>query len=497
MTQKGIRGVRETQVQRRQKKQRVCYFVHGQGVGGASLSLLYLIQQLDRERYFPIALFLSESRMCEIFREHGIETRVVHGMKYFSHTTGEHVHLGNPRGFWQLAMFLPSVWQTYRLVRRLRPDIVHLNSSTLAPQAIGAKLAGAKVVWQIREHVLDGHLGLRRKLHKWVGRHCADAMIFILKSEAERLGCPGKTHVIYNFVDFSIFDRRKRDARVATGQPNPKTVTLLGGVSKIKGALEFVRAYPLVRDRLGAVRFLIVGYDGRSRPGGRFINLLRKLRETLTGPGYAHQVHEYAARHCDGEVTFTGVVEDVPSILAETDLVVFPSTVAHFARPVIEAGAMAIPVVASDLEGPRELVIHGETGMLVPPGAPEALAKAIVTVLSDDDLARRMGEQGYERARRLFNAQTNSAATFAIYEQLLQDTDGVESECAASSSDFGTDDTRSSDTQADPQPDPIKLQWAIVFLAWMTLVFGIYFYKWITMPGRLEKLMDLLQSLLR
>ena len=74
---------------------------------------------------------------------------------------------------------------------------------------------------------------------------------------------------------------------------------------------------------------------------------------------------------------------DPERLNAAADLVVFPSTLPHFARPVIEAGAMAVPVVASRLGGVEELVEDGMTGILVPPGDPAALGDAIARVLGE------------------------------------------------------------------------------------------------------------------
>ena len=97
----------------------------------------------------------------------------------------------------------------------------------------------------------------------------------------------------------------------------------------------------------------------------------------------------------------------------------FPSTVPHFARPIIEASAMAKPVVASDIGGPRELVVPDETGLLIPPDDPEQLAAAIVSLLDDPELMIQMGENGYRRAINKFDAQANSKRTFAVYDELL------------------------------------------------------------------------------
>lgn len=402
---------------------RLLFILHGGGIGGASLSALYLIRQLDPKVYKPVAVFLADSRMREIFEENGIQTKIAKGLTYFSHTTGEHVHWKNPRGFLQITGFLPSVYRTRQLVKRVNPDIVHLNSSTLMPQLIGAKLAGASTVWQIREHILGGHLGLRRAFHRWAGRLFADRMVFILKSEAKRIGAFGKTHVVYNFVDFQMFDRNKR---VQWRRDNPgrkKTVTLLGSVTPIKGVLEFVKAYPIVQKEVGDVRFWIVGPDGKDVLHRAQDGLLKKLKTRLKGNlAYVKQVHEYVAKHCNGGVVFLGVSEDVPGILAQTDVVAFPSTAPHFARPVIEAGAMGIPVVASDIEGPDELVVHGKTGFLCQPGDHQALAEALVQLLRDSELADQMGQKGWERAKAIFEAKKNSDAMVKIYEELTAET---------------------------------------------------------------------------
>ena len=400
-------------------RQRICYFVHSGSVGGATLSLLYLLQQMDRDRYEPLVVFLKESPLRQAFRDLGVETIIARRMSYFSHTTGESLSLRNPRGWLQVPMFLPSVFQTYRLVKRLKPRIVHLNSSTLAPQVIGARLAGASVVWHIREYVVDGLLGVRRALLKWIARHFADSLVTIMAGQGERLGCPEKAHLIYNFVDFQVFDRGIRDLRDRS-QESVKTVVMLGGVSGIKGTLEFVQAFPLVREQVGTVRFVIAGQTGANDARASMGLVRRLLSRLLSRDAFPRQVQAFVEERCGDDVEFIGVVIDVPALLADTDLVVFPSTAPHFPRPIVEAGTMAIPVVASDMEGPREVVRHGETGLLVPPGDPVALAEAIARVLSDEELASALGEGGYAQASRLFRAEANSQATFALYERLLQ-----------------------------------------------------------------------------
>jgi glycosyltransferase involved in cell wall biosynthesis len=229
-----------------------------------------------------------------------------------------------------------------------------------------------------------------------------------------------RVRVIHNFVDFEQFDRALDggEARRQLGlSPAQHVVAMLGGVARPKGTLTFVRALPLVRQAVPNARFLVAGAPPR-------VGDLRPLRSlakfVLAADSYDRAVMSAASEGlAAGHLRFLGMRTDVPAILAASDVLAFPSQAPHFARPIIEAGAMARPVVASRLGGPLELVREGETGLLVPPGDPAALAEALVALLTDPERARAMGEAGYAQAREKFDAARNAQATFALYDELL------------------------------------------------------------------------------
>lgn len=118
-------------------------------------------------------------------------------------------------------------------------------------------------------------------------------------------------------------------------------------------------------------------------------------------------------------VHLVGVQTNIPEWIAACDLIVFPSTCDHFARPIIEAGAMAKPVVASDWPSTREIVESNTTGILVRPNDPRALAEAIIEVLQDEQRARNMGEAGYQQATHEFNADLQVKRIVQVYERIL------------------------------------------------------------------------------
>jgi len=395
---------------------RILYIHHGYGIGGATLSLLYLIQQLDHSRYDPTVVCIYDGPAAQRLREANIRVVTGAGIDHFSHTIAGAYSLRRPDVLLRKTLrFWPSVLRTERVVRELKADLVHLNTSGLPASAICAKRAGVPVVWHIREPLHHGYLGLRRALFRRTIHRYADRVIAICQDNARQLIPSDRIRVIYNFVDFALFDRHLSGAPVRRElglKPAAQIVLMLGGVAIPKGTSPFVQALPLVRRHLPDIHFVIAGSAPAMESGWR-----GRLSRIQT---YYRHIRQFIAAHdLEGCLHFVGVRQDVPQLLAACDLLVFPSTVPHFARPIIEAGAMSKPVVASNLGGPDELVVQGETGLLVPHNDPSALSEAIVEILSRPEKAQSMGNAGYERARRLYDAQVNAAQTFAIYKELL------------------------------------------------------------------------------
>lgn len=394
----------------------ILYIHHGYGIGGATLSLLYLIQKLDCSRYSATVLCIYDGPAAQRLREANIRVVTGTGIDHFGHTRLAWYSLRRPDVLLRKTLrFWPSILRTERVVRELKANLVHLNTSGLPASAIGAKRAGVPVVWHIREPIHYGYLGLRRALFRHIIHHCASRVIAICQDNARQLIPSDCIRVIYNFVDFALFDRHLSGAAVRQElglEPSARVVLMLGGVAIPKGTWPFVQALPLVHRHLSDVHFVIAGWVPTLEAGWR-----GRLSHIQT---YYRRIQQFiATHHLENHLHFLGVRRDVPQLLAACDLLAFPSVVPHFARPIIEAGAMAKPVVASNLGGPDELVVHGETGLLVPHSDPEALAEAIVEIMAQPKKAQVVGEAGYERARRLYNAETNAAQTFAVYKELL------------------------------------------------------------------------------
>jgi glycosyltransferase involved in cell wall biosynthesis len=162
---------------------------------------------------------------------------------------------------------------------------------------------------------------------------------------------------------------------------------------------DLLRAMALLRERGTTLRCLLAG-DGPDR---------EKLQQLATELGLSNAV-EFV-----GEVSH----ENVPAILSRIDIFAVPSTWEGFGVAAIEAAAMEIPVVASNIHGLPDVVNDGVTGLLIPPSNPEALAAAIGRLAGDPALRRRMGEAGRTLVEREYRWRDNARMMENLYDKML------------------------------------------------------------------------------
>lgn len=410
------------------EKPTIVFVHHGKGIGGAPLTLLTLMKSIDRSKYDVHVLCLFESEASALFRREGFRTEVVRGISLLPHTTG--VWYGGvllPVFFFRLALLPFSILRALRVLRRTRPNLVHLNSSSLLPFAIAARWLRIPVVTHVLEHLHRGYLGVRQFLISRLLVSCSSAVVCICRADAAAFPHSPKVRVIYDSVDPTQFPSGVGGARMKEELGIPRTalvVGMLGGISPIKGTIEFLLAAREILQRQPETYFVIAGVaptvptQGRSL-FSRFVHRVRSRQK------YRQRVQALAEEpRMKERVRFVEARWDVAEIIGMMDVLVFPSTVPHFARPLIEAAFLKKPVVASRLGGPEEIVVDGKTGLLVPPQEPEALAGAIEKILNDRPFATRMGEAGYQRAMELFHAGNNIPQLRSVLTSLLGGREG-------------------------------------------------------------------------
>jgi glycosyltransferase involved in cell wall biosynthesis len=284
------------------------------------------------------------------------------------------------------------------LLRRERPDVVHVNSSKAAALGRVAALVGRVRVRVFTVHgwAFKAYSGTTGTLYRWADRVLAPlTTVTICVSETERAAglaartCRAdRTVVIPNAIDVEASPRARLD-----GDP-PRIVTV-GRLAAPKDPLTLVRALPALAPRPYSLAFI---GDGREQP---------HVEQQIDALGVRDRVEMLGERH------------DVADLLAAADVFVLASRSEGAPLSILEAMAAGLPVVASDVGGVAELVADGETGLLVPPGDPAALAAALARVLDDRGLRGRMGAAGRARARDRFDLAGLRAAHLELYAREL------------------------------------------------------------------------------
>lgn len=145
-----------------------------------------------------------------------------------------------------------------------------------------------------------------------------------------------------------------------------------------------------------------------------------KIKTIIVGEGPLSMELNRQAKELDVEdiIFFLGFRKDIPKILSSLDLFVLSSHLEGMGSSILDAMASRLPVVATKVGGIPEVVINGETGLLVPPRNPSALARAILRLYSDKTLASRLGQKGYELVHRKFSAEAMAEKVVRLYEKI-------------------------------------------------------------------------------
>lgn len=188
----------------------------------------------------------------------------------------------------------------------------------------------------------------------------------------------------------------------ASGQRSPDRfrVVLPARLLWDKGLTEYVEASRLLRERGVAVDFLLAGEPDPGNPAAVA----------------DHVVREWVAQ---GLVQWLGHVKDMPALFHSVDAVVLPSYREGLPKGLIEAGACALPLVTTDVPGCREVVTHGEDGLLVPVKDAPALADAIARLKEDPGLCRRLGAAARRKALARFEERSVIERTLEVYRELV------------------------------------------------------------------------------
>jgi glycosyltransferase involved in cell wall biosynthesis len=406
--------------------QKVLYVEMAHDMGGSLVSLYQLVRGLDRQRYDPVLLFYWDNPYLERFRELDAKVIVWSGPRQDqdppvpvplpaaldrSRRAVENAawlqKLYHRAGTYARFTFqtMPLAWRIQRIIRKHGIDLVHANDLIGCNREviIAARLSGKPCVCHIR--AFEHYTALDRMLIPFV-----DQFVFISNAIAQdsiaQGADPTKGAIVYNALELDEFQAVPADdgyrSELGLG-PDDLVVGIVGRIVPWKGHVVFLRAMAQVAHMVPNLKCLIIG-DAAANDQAYKEELVALTQEL----------------GIQGKVLFLGWRSDVSRLLSTLDVLVHASLQPEpFGRVLIEGMAAAKPVVAANAGACPEIIEHGVSGMLFPPGDHQALAQAVSTLLHNPDQRRSMGIVARHQVESRFTIQKHVEQIERIYDDLL------------------------------------------------------------------------------
>lgn len=373
---------------------KVLYVHHGDIKGGAPMSLKFLLDKIDHGKYDTTVVCRTKIEDAKFFEDKYTAVIVEPKIKPFHGSTVSGINFRQV--VFNFFYALPTYFSMKKIVKNNMPDIIHLNSTCLFMCAVAAKHVNKeiRVICHVREPLLSNIWGNILKVMCF--KYC-DKFVAIDEYDGKTVDPSGiKTRVVYNFVDFKKFDYRiKSNILREELQLQDDTVIflVLARVSAENGILELAKMWKECNfDKRS--QLVIVG-----EIQGREVEYTQKCHEYLDDLNNAH---------------ILPFRTDTVNVIASSDVMLCPFVQPHFARLVVEGAAMGKTTLSNLIDGPKELIVDGKTGMFY--SSTEQFRECVQELTDDSSLRNALGQGAYQRAMICFDAEKNSRETFKVYE---------------------------------------------------------------------------------
>lgn len=355
---------------------KILFISSGSGIGGGEKNLLDIVKYASKE-YKVSAVVPSEGLLAEKFKEVGCSV----------HVCGINLYKLNI-----LKNIIKSEQPNLIYILGLRASFVGRIAAKILKIPCINGVHGLHYFYY--ENYIKGKIFLivDRFLRRWTdGFICASKSVYeqvvnILKVNKD------KVWLIYNGLDYDNIAQVDKEIL-----ENEKTIICVGSLHKPKGQIHLIKAIPIINRSVKNVKCLIVG-DGEEEE-----NLKSYVRENNLEP----------------YIIFTGFSNNVFELMRKSTILALPSLWECLPYVLLEAMAVGLPIVATNVGGIPEIVVNNETGILVSPKNEEELAEAIIKLLKSSELCVKMGNEGRKRATKHFSKNKMCEQTLMVYKTIL------------------------------------------------------------------------------
>ncbi len=347
---------------------RILLVSHNSNLSGAPISLAQLAKGLVSLGYAPLLVLPKSGPVEQFLQQWKVEYAV----------------LKTPN----------AILDYLRIIRRFKPDVVHVNSLVKTWPVLLARLCGKPTIWHVREY-----LGKKRGYARLI--HLTSKKVVLVSQEQGILfqGMPNAV-VVPNGIAVGMYenlspapDIRRNGAKIF--------VVYVGTIEPRKGLFVLAQTAALLKDRPW-IHFLVAGDAPKKHEA------------------YKLKVYDYIrTQDLQKRIHFLGYRNDIPSILAAADILLHPAFFEVFPRVVLEAMATRLPIIATRVGGIPEMIENGVSGYLVDAGDFRAMARYVRELDEHGTLRKNLGSNGYERARKKFSLASHVEKIVEIYESMI------------------------------------------------------------------------------
>jgi glycosyltransferase involved in cell wall biosynthesis len=359
------------------KKAKILFVHHDGSFGGAPKSLSQIIERTLLDKRLNVSLLnIANGPINDFFIRKGFKVEINKRIRPFHGSTVVETSIKLFLRNW--IFLIPSIFFAFKEIKKRKPDLIHLNSTCLLAFSIASFLCNVKVICHVREPVRNGIWGLPLR---FFNKLFVDGFIAISDFDLSsiRVKSLPKSVVIYNSVDSFNKEIYKSDKiKKQLKLDNQAIVCLyLARFSVSNGWQELIGVFNQIKE---------------SKPNYHLVLAGTKKKEHLNLG--------------DSNIHILPFQEDVNSLLTGSDMFICPFIQPHFARGIIEASSMGLPVIGSDVGGVNELIKHGVTGLIYKDK--DDLIKSIDILGTNEELRRNFGLAGVAHGQKEFDIVKNN-----------------------------------------------------------------------------------------